>query len=270
MKTIKIDGIVGWTFTVDDLERQMNNPGEHYKIILDSPGGFILDGFSLYNFLHRFREDGGSFEMEVDFAGSMTSVIAMAADRVAMRENSSLMFVHRVQGCACGDAEDIFKAGYDMVKLEDMLKNIYLNKGGRKLSEDALTDLMENDTFLDAADAKRYGLADVVISERKPIKQTALLNLGAGIRLDVNKLAAATVKMQPLRNDIAGAHDLKSVESILRNTGRLSRNDSRALVSRITELVQGNHNNPLRSTTDQSGARASMLLGRVKSIIESL
>lgn len=237
MKTIRIEGVIGWDFTVKNLENDMTNQEEDYLIVLDSPGGFIIDGFSIFNYLNRFKEEGGKFEVEVDFAGSMTSIIAMAADKVSMRENSSLMFVHRVQGCACGDAQDMFDTGEYMLKLENMLKNIYLNKAGEKLDDETLQDLLESDTWLTAAEAKKHGLADVVIKEKSADKK-ALLNLGHGVTLDLAALSRATVKLNPLHNDINSVNNLKSAESLLRDAVGFSRRDAKALVSQVSSIVR--------------------------------
>lgn len=235
-KTVKINGIIGWEFTEKDLASQMDNVEESYQIILHSPGGLIVEGFAIYNFLQRFKEEGGKFEVVVDFAGSMTSVIAMASDKVVMRKDSSLMFIHRVQGCACGDADNLFKTGEDMLKLEELLKNIYLNKAGDKIDEEELLTLMKDETYLTAEESQRYGFADIVIKDKKQPK--ALLNLGCGISIDLDKIAATRTTRQSLQGDITVAESIKDLEGVLRDAGRLSRRDTKALVSRLSSLVQ--------------------------------
>ena len=50
MKTMYLSGIVGLDITADDIRAQMNGESkEKWQIIVNSPGGFVIDAFEIFN-----------------------------------------------------------------------------------------------------------------------------------------------------------------------------------------------------------------------------
>ena len=126
MKTIRLDGVVGWDVLAEDIAPQIEDEIE-LNLIINSGGGDVLEGFAIYNLLNSFE---GRINVQVDFAASMASVIAMAGDEITMMDNSSIMMIHRPWGVAGGNSEDFRKQADTLDKMEEMLLNIYADRSG--------------------------------------------------------------------------------------------------------------------------------------------
>ncbi len=118
MKTIRIDGeIADYWVSAEWLNYQIGDEKE-ISLIINSPGGSIPEGFAIFNLLKDFRGNGGYIEARIDLAASMASVIAMAANKIIMRSNSSLMMIHKPWTNAQGEAEDFRRIAATLDKFE--------------------------------------------------------------------------------------------------------------------------------------------------------
>ena len=51
MKTIYISGEIGWDVTADDIRSQIDSKSkESLRVIINSPGGYVSEGFEIYIF----------------------------------------------------------------------------------------------------------------------------------------------------------------------------------------------------------------------------
>jgi len=156
MKTIRLDGVVGREILADDVSSQIEGQSE-VKLILNSGGGDVLEGFSIFNVLKDFD---GKIHIQVDFAASMASLIAMAGDTITMKDNSSIMMIHRPWGVAGGNSEDFRKQADTLDKMETMLLNIYAERSGMNAVK--LSGLLEDETYMNAQEAKDFGFFDSI------------------------------------------------------------------------------------------------------------
>jgi ATP-dependent Clp endopeptidase proteolytic subunit ClpP len=125
---------------------------------INSPGGDVFAGIAIYNML---KGSGKSITVKVlGIAASAASLVAMAGDKVLMPENSFLM-VHNPWGVAIGTAEEMRETADVLDKIGTSVLASYIAKSG--MAEDDLKALMKTDTYLTAAEALDYGLADEVI-----------------------------------------------------------------------------------------------------------
>lgn len=249
MAKLRLDGIIGWDVTAEAVAAQLDGD---VQVVLNSPGGSILEGFSIYNAL---KDHDGKVSVHVDWAGSMASVIAMAGDTITMRDKSSLMMIHRPWSGATGRSEDLRSVADSLDKLEGMLTDIYMDRFNMKRSE--LSELLDAETYLTAKEAKKYGLIDRV---EKSDGGQALVALGGGVQIDARKLAAK-VEHEPLRAEIEAAADLKGIEGLLSDSGRLSNAEAVALVSRIRAMARGD-----RGADDQTSEIAALIRATANTI----
>lgn len=226
MGKLRIDGVIGLDVTAAMVANALDGDMD---IIINSPGGSILEGFSIYNAL---KDHNGKINIQVDWAGSMASVIAMAGDEVVMRDKSSLMMIHRPWSGSIGRSEDLRSVADSLDKLEDMLVGIYMDRASIKESE--LRAMLQAETYLNAKEAKQYGLATKV---GKPDGHMAM-SMGGGVALDIMKLVAK-LESDTIKPEIEQAASLSDLEGVLRDSGRLSRADTTALVSRVKALTHG-------------------------------
>jgi ATP-dependent Clp endopeptidase proteolytic subunit ClpP len=120
-------------------------------------GGDVFDGMAMYNIIKK-REAKTTAYIE-GIAASMGSVIALAADEVVMAENS-LFMIHNAWGGAMGEAEDMRKTASVLEKISGEIANIYKRK--TRLSLDRITDMMDEETWLNAEEAYELGFVDSI------------------------------------------------------------------------------------------------------------
>ena len=135
---------------------------EKIKVMINSPGGSVVDGYAIYNMLRAHPAD---IEVHiVGIAASIASVIAMAGDKICMPENS-LMFIHQPLVGIQGNAEEHRKVADDLDKLSEGIMNIYMARS--HIDRPTLQRMMDEETLLTAKEAKRFGMCDEVIPEMK-------------------------------------------------------------------------------------------------------
>ena len=127
------------------------------RIYINSYGGSVFEGTAIYNQLKRHPAHKTVY---VDgFACSIASVIAMAGDEVVMPRNT-MMMIHNMWSCVCGNAAELRKAADDLDIINDAGRQAYLSKAGDKLTEEKLAEMMDAETWLTAEQCVEYGLAD--------------------------------------------------------------------------------------------------------------
>ena len=136
--------------------------GKDVTILLQSPGGVITDGLSIFG---MFEAYAGKITVEVDsLAASIASVIAMAADEVVMRRKAKL-FVHDPWTVAMGNATD-FRSVADMLDvLAQDIASVYAERTGGSVEE--WLQFMREESWFDADAAVQYGLADRIAGTQK-------------------------------------------------------------------------------------------------------
>ena len=124
---------------------------------INSLGGDVFDGMAMYNVIKR-REAKTTVYIE-GIAASIATIIALGADEVIMAENS-LFMIHNAWGGTMGEAKDMRKTADTLDKISSELTDIYRKKTG--LSYEALTEMMDEETWLNAEEAYELGFVDVI------------------------------------------------------------------------------------------------------------
>ena len=127
------------------------------NIRINSLGGDVFDGMAMYNVIKR-REYKTTVYIE-GIAASIATIIALGADEVIMAENS-LFMIHNAWGGTSGEAKDMRKTAQTLDKITSELTDIYVKKTG--LSYDALAEMMDEETWLNAEEAFRLGFIDTI------------------------------------------------------------------------------------------------------------
>lgn len=132
-------------------------------IEINSPGGNVWDGLSIYNQL-RGRKAPVTTRV-VGIAASIASIIALAGDRVEMAD-AALMMIHDPSGMASGTSEDMRKMADALDQHAEVLVGVYAKKTGK--SPESIRAAMKAETWFTTEEALAFGLVD------KPIKQLAM------------------------------------------------------------------------------------------------
>ncbi|MCI8507553.1 MAG: Clp protease ClpP [Lachnospiraceae bacterium] len=130
------------------------------ELYVNSNGGSVKEGVSIYNQLLRHKANKVAY---VDgFAYSVASLICMACSKVVMGMGTS-MLVHNMWMEVAGNAEELRKAADDLDALMETNRKIYLKRSGGRISEEELSNIMEEERILTPSECLQYGFADQIL-----------------------------------------------------------------------------------------------------------
>jgi ATP-dependent Clp protease protease subunit len=142
---------------------ESENPDKDISFYINSPGGSVTAGMSIFDTMNFIKPDVST--LCVGFAASMGAfLLAAGAKGKRFSLPNSKIMIHQVLGGARGQATDIEIHARDILKTKDQMNRILAERTGQPL-EKVQRDT-ERDYFLDAEEAKTYGLIDEVIAKR--------------------------------------------------------------------------------------------------------
>ena len=145
------------------LHLEAENPKKEISMYINSPGGVVTSGLSIYDTMQYIKPAVST--LVVGQAASMGSLL-LTAGEAGMRfslPNSRIM-VHQPSGGYQGQATDIMIHARETQKLKDRLNSIYVKHTGQDM--DTVVDALERDNFMDAEEAKAWGLIDEIVENR--------------------------------------------------------------------------------------------------------
>lgn len=138
---------------------------------LNSPGGDVFDGITIYN---RLKQHKAKIIVHIDgLAASIASIIALAGDEIIMGEGA-LYMIHLPWTFAYGNRTDFDNVVNRLMDVEEQLIGIYARK--TKLDRSEIKAMLEAETWLDADQAVEKGFVDKKIEDSMPIAASALQN----------------------------------------------------------------------------------------------
>jgi ATP-dependent Clp protease, protease subunit len=142
---------------------ESENPDKDISLYINSPGGSVSAGMSVFDTMQFIKPDVSTLCMGI--AASMGSFLLMAGTkgkRFAL-PNSRVM-IHQPSGGTQGQATDIEIHAREIIKTREQLNQIYAQRTGQTIEK--IRADMERDFYMDPNEAKAYGLVDEVISKR--------------------------------------------------------------------------------------------------------
>lgn len=142
---------------------ESEDPEKDIFFYINSPGGSVTAGMSIYDTMQYIRPDIHTIVMGQ--AASMGSLLASAGapGKRGILPNARHM-IHQPLGGASGQATDVEIQARELLRWKDVLTNIYVRHTGKAF--DVLKADMERDNFMTAEQSVEYGLADRVITKR--------------------------------------------------------------------------------------------------------
>jgi ATP-dependent Clp protease protease subunit len=142
---------------------ESENPDKDISFYINSPGGSVTAGMSIFDTMNFIKPDVST--LCVGFAASMGAfLLAAGAKGKRFSLPNSKIMIHQVLGGARGQATDIEIHARDILKTKDQMNKILAERTGQPLEK--IQRDTERDYFLDAEEAKTYGLIDQVIAKR--------------------------------------------------------------------------------------------------------
>jgi ATP-dependent Clp protease protease subunit len=142
---------------------ESENPDKDISLYINSPGGSVSAGLSIFDTMQFVKPDVST--MCMGMAASMGAFLLAAGakgKRYAL-PNSRIM-IHQPSGGAQGQASDIEIQAREILKLREALNQILADRTGQSM--DKIRADSERDYFMSAGEAKVYGLVDQVIDRR--------------------------------------------------------------------------------------------------------
>jgi ATP-dependent Clp protease, protease subunit len=142
---------------------ESENPDKEISMYINSPGGVVTAGLSIYDTMQYIRSPVST--VCIGQACSMGSLLltAGAAGKRYSLPNSRVM-IHQPSGGARGQATDIEIQAREILKLRQRLNEIYVKHTSQPIEKVALA--VERDNFMSAEEAKEFGLIDHVVDKR--------------------------------------------------------------------------------------------------------
>jgi ATP-dependent Clp protease protease subunit len=144
---------------------ESENPDKDISLFINSPGGVVTAGMSIYDTMQFIKCDVATYVMGQ--ACSMGSLLAQAGapGKRFMLPNARHM-IHQPSGGARGQATDIQIQAQEILKMKKYLTEIYVKHNTAGKTFEQLTADMERDNFMSAEQAVEYGLADKIVQNR--------------------------------------------------------------------------------------------------------
>jgi len=149
---------------------EAENPKKEIALYINSPGGVVTAGMAIYDTMQFIKPAVST--LCIGQAASMGSLLLAAGHkdmRIAM-PNARIM-VHQPSGGFQGQASDIERHARDIIKMKRRLNEIYVKHTGRTYEE--VETALDRDNFMDAQEAKNWGLVDQVFTSREEIEGPA-------------------------------------------------------------------------------------------------
>ncbi len=149
---------------------ESENPKKDIWMYINSPGGVVTSGLAIHDTMQYIRPRVGT--VCIGQAASMGSFLLASGEpgmRIALT-NARIM-VHQPSGGARGMASDIEIQAKEILRMRKRLNDLYAKYTGKPLKE--IEKAMDRDTFLEADEAKAFGIVDDVFDKRPMPAETA-------------------------------------------------------------------------------------------------
>jgi ATP-dependent Clp protease protease subunit len=142
---------------------EADNPAKEISLYINSPGGVVTAGFAIYDTMRYIKSPVAT--LCAGFAASMGSFLLMAGEpcRRVCLPNARIV-LHQPSGGYSGQASDVARHAEDMIRTKRRITELYARHCGRTYEEAEAA--LDRDNFLDAEQAKAFGLIDHIYENR--------------------------------------------------------------------------------------------------------
>jgi ATP-dependent Clp protease, protease subunit len=144
------------------------DPDKDISLYIHSPGGVVTAGLAIYDTMQLVRPEVSTICLGM--AASMATIILTAGakgKRYALPH--STIHMHQVLGGAQGQAADIVIAAKEIMRLDDIIRNIMVKHTGQTMEK--IQHDTDRDYYLNPKQAIEYGLIDQVLEKKEITKK---------------------------------------------------------------------------------------------------
>lgn len=149
---------------------EADNPEKDIQLYINSPGGSVTAGMGIYDIMQFVKCDVAT--TCIGMAASMGSLLLTAGTpgkRFSLPNARIMIHQPLISGGLGGQASDIEIHVKELLKTKKNLTEMYVTHTGQ--SFETLEKAMDRDNFMNAAEAKAFGLIDTVVPFRKTKKE---------------------------------------------------------------------------------------------------
>jgi ATP-dependent Clp protease protease subunit len=158
-----VDDSVASLICAQLLYLESENPSKDISFYINSPGGIVSSGLSIYDTMQYVRADVSTVCMGQ--AASMSSLLlAAGAENKRFCLPNSRIMIHQPSGGTQGQATDIEIHAREILALRARLNEIYVKHTGQPL--EVIEASMDRDKFLSPEEAKEFGIVDAIVVHR--------------------------------------------------------------------------------------------------------
>lgn len=180
------------------------------NVYINSNGGTVTTALAINNVLKRHKAKKTAY---IDgIAASSATILTSACDVVKMPKNA-LFMIHNPWTISIGDKNDFNKTIDTLDKVKDSILESYIAKTG--LKKEILSKLMDDETWLNAEEALKYGFIDEIVDEeieKEQIENKLILN---GIVFNMNRFKKFNFNNKKIENYIENEEETMTKDEIM-------------------------------------------------------
>ncbi len=158
----EINDAVASSIVAQLLFLEAQDPDKDIYFYINSPGGVITSGFSIYDTMNYIKPE--IVTICIGQAASMGAfLLACGSEGKRYALPSSRIMIHQPLGGAQGQATDIAIQAKEILRMKSYLNEILAEKTGKKVKQ--IEKDTERDYFMSAQEAVEYGLIDQVLTK---------------------------------------------------------------------------------------------------------
>ena len=151
------------------LHLESENPSKEISMYINSPGGEVSAGLSIYDTMQYIRPKVST--LICGMAASMGSVIAIGGEKgMRFALPNSEVIVHQPSGGSQGKASDILISARHIEKTRERMYQLYVKHSGQDY--DTVQKAMDRDTWMTPDEAKDWGHIDEIVENRGKSEDT--------------------------------------------------------------------------------------------------
>ncbi len=158
----EINDAVASSIVAQLLFLEAQDPDKDIYFYINSPGGVITSGFSIFDTMNYIKSD--IVTICIGQAASMGAfLLASGTEGKRYALPNARIMIHQPLGGAQGQATDILIQAEEIKRLKDTLNKILAEKTGKKIKQ--IEQDTDRDNFMSATEAVEYGLIDKVLEK---------------------------------------------------------------------------------------------------------
>ena len=148
---------------------EADNPKKEISLYINSPGGVVTAGMSIYDTMQFVKPPVATLCMGQ--AASMGSLLLCAGNKdMRFALPNARIMVHQPSGGFQGQASDIQRHAEDILKMKRRLNEVYVKHCGQDY--DTVEKTLDRDHFMTADEARDWGIVDKVVTNRSSLGES--------------------------------------------------------------------------------------------------